>query len=174
MSGCKTALVHDVSMTILSSFVRQFSPNVSKSTYKRGAEPNISWSKTCSYFSVKLIKQHIFKPKCNRRNKSMQEKESIMASLVMPNSYPRDGIFNPNLTTIKYSYIQNLFIFTTVDVKCSMVLLVRHHTLQIIIIIGSFTNGHFIWNLWNEPSASFINFIWNDHLWKILFIIWPF
>ena len=22
-------------------------------------------------------------------------------SLVMPNSYPRDGIFNPNLTTIK-------------------------------------------------------------------------
>ena len=27
------------------------------------------------------------------------------ASLVMPNSYPRDGIFNPNLTTIKDSYI---------------------------------------------------------------------
>ena len=26
------------------------------------------------------------------------------ASLVMPNSYPRDGIFNPNLTTIKDSY----------------------------------------------------------------------
>ena len=54
----------------------------------------------------------------------MQEKESIMivrselkipslgiivrhhsASLVMPNSYPRDGIFNPHLTTIKDSYI---------------------------------------------------------------------
>ena len=28
------------------------------------------------------------------------------ASLVMPNSYPRDGIFNPHLTTIKDSYIQ--------------------------------------------------------------------
>ena len=26
------------------------------------------------------------------------------ASLVMPNSYPRDGIFNPHLTTIKDSY----------------------------------------------------------------------
>ena len=28
------------------------------------------------------------------------------ASLVMPNSYPLDGIFNPNLTTIKDSYRQ--------------------------------------------------------------------
>ena len=35
-------------------------------------------------------------------------------------------------------------------------------------------SGHFIWNLWNEPLASFINFIWNDHECKILFIIWPF
>ena len=53
----------------------------------------------------------------------MQEKESVMvvrfelkipslgitgrhhsASLKMPNSYPRDGIFNPNLTTINDSY----------------------------------------------------------------------
>ena len=53
----------------------------------------------------------------------MQEKESIMvvrcelkipsleitvrhhlASLVMPNSYPRDGIFNSHLTIIKDSY----------------------------------------------------------------------
>ena len=53
----------------------------------------------------------------------MQEKDSIMvfrcelkiqslgisvrnhlASLVMPNSYPRDGIFNQHLTTIKDSY----------------------------------------------------------------------
>ena len=53
----------------------------------------------------------------------MQEKEYIMVvrrdlktthlgitvrhhpvSLVMPNSYPRDGIFNPRLTTIKASY----------------------------------------------------------------------
>ena len=39
---------------------------------------------------------------------------------------------------------------------------------------GSYTSGHFIWNLWNEPSASFINFIWNDHECKILFIIWQF
>ena len=38
----------------------------------------------------------------------------------------------------------------------------------------SYTRGHFIWNLWNEPLASFINFIWNDHSCKILFIIWPF
>ena len=28
---------------------------------------------------------------------------------------------------------------------------------------GSYTSGHFIWNLWNDPWASFINFIWNDH-----------
>ena len=33
---------------------------------------------------------------------------------------------------------------------------------------------HFIWYLWNEPSASFINFTWNDHECKILFIIWLF
>ena len=38
----------------------------------------------------------------------------------------------------------------------------------------SYTSGHFIWNLWNEPSASFNNFIWNDQECKILFIIWPF
>ena len=36
---------------------------------------------------------------------------------------------------------------------------------------GSYTSGHFIWNLWNEPSASFINFVWNDHKYKILFNI---
>ena len=36
------------------------------------------------------------------------------------------------------------------------------------------TSGQLISNLWNEPSASFINFIWNDHECKILFIIWPF
>ena len=64
-----------------------------------------------SYFSVNLIKEQIFKPKCGCLRKSMQEKESIMdvrcelkipslgiivrhhsASLVMPNRYPRDGI----------------------------------------------------------------------------------
>ena len=39
---------------------------------------------------------------------------------------------------------------------------------------GSYTSGHFIWNLWNSPKASFINFIWNDHACKILFIIWLF
>ena len=32
----------------------------------------------CSYFSIKLIKQHILKPKCNCRKKSMQEKEPVM------------------------------------------------------------------------------------------------
>ena len=66
----------------------------------------------------------MFKPKCNYRKKSMQEIESVMvvwfklkipslgitawhhsASLVMPSSYPRDGIFNPNRTTIKYAFI---------------------------------------------------------------------
>ena len=26
---------------------------------------------------------------------------------------------------------------------------------------GSYTSGHFIWNLWNQPLASFINFRWN-------------
>ena len=55
--------------------------------------------------------------------KSMQEKEPVMvvrfelkipslgitvrhhsASLVMPNSYPRDGILNPILTNVKDSY----------------------------------------------------------------------
>ena len=39
---------------------------------------------------------------------------------------------------------------------------------------GSYTSGHFISNLWNEPLASFINFIRNDHECKILFIIWLF
>ena len=69
------------------------------------------------------MKKGIFKLKSYYRRKSMQEKESIMvvrcglkitshriivrhhsASLVMPNSYPHDGIFNPHHTTIKDSY----------------------------------------------------------------------
>ena len=36
----------------------------------------------------------------------------------------------------------------------------------------SYTSGHFIWNLWNDPKAGFINFIWNELKCKILFIIW--
>ena len=63
----------------------------------------------------------------------MQEKESIMVvrcrlkipslgitvlhssvSLVMPNSYPHDGIFNPHLTTIKDSYtLEPVFLYWT-------------------------------------------------------------
>ena len=39
---------------------------------------------------------------------------------------------------------------------------------------GSYTGGHFIWNLWNSPKAHFINFILNDNECKIRFIIWPF
>ena len=39
---------------------------------------------------------------------------------------------------------------------------------------GSHMSGHFIRNLWKEPLASFINFIWKDHKCKILFIIWMF
>ena len=46
--------------------------------------------------------------------------------------------------------------------------------LYLLVYRESYTSGHFIWNLWNEPSASFINFIWNDHECKILFIIWRF
>ena len=50
--GCKTTLVQDVSMTmlpflrhifdVLTSFSRNFLPNISTSTYKRGAVPNFS------------------------------------------------------------------------------------------------------------------------------------
>ena len=39
---------------------------------------------------------------------------------------------------------------------------------------GSYTSGHFIWNLWNSPKARFINFSLNDHEFQVLFIIWPF
>ena len=39
---------------------------------------------------------------------------------------------------------------------------------------GDYMNGHFMWKVWNQPLASFINFIWNDHECKILFIIQPF
>ena len=48
------------------------------------------------------------------------------------------------------------------------------HQKEILINRGSYTSCHFIWNLWNEPLGSFINFIWNDHECKILFIMWLF
>ena len=47
---------------------------------------------------------------------------------------------------------------------------VREHVLY----WGSYSSGHFVWNLWNEPLVSFIKFIWKDHKFKILFITWPF
>ena len=119
--------VHDISMTIL-TFWRHFT-SVFRQTFRRqriGEEPyRTSLDRKNSYFSVKSVKQHIFSPKCNCRKKSMQENKSVMvvrfelkipslgitvrhhsASLVMPNSYPRDEIFSPNLTTMKDSYRQ--------------------------------------------------------------------
>ena len=86
---------------------------------------------------LKLINEYIFKPKCNCRRKSMQEKESIMvvwcklkvpslritvlhhsASLAMLNSYRRDTIFNPQLTAIKNSYNKE-------NVQCSNICYTR-------------------------------------------------
>ena len=46
-------------------------------------------------------------------------------------------------------------------------------TLEMLRYRRSYTRGNFIWNLWNEPSAHFINFIRNAHKCKILIIIWP-
>ena len=43
--GCKMTLVFDISMTILTSFSRQFLPSVLTSANKKGAIPNFSWSK---------------------------------------------------------------------------------------------------------------------------------
>ena len=45
---------------------------------------------------------------------------------------------------------------------------------ELIIYTASHIRGHFIWDLWNEPLVSFINFIWTDHECNILFITWPF
>ena len=39
---------------------------------------------------------------------------------------------------------------------------------------GSNMSDHLNWDLWNQPSASFIDLIWKDHKCKILFIIWLF
>ena len=81
-------------------FSRQFLPNLSTSTYKRGAKTKHFLIEKC-YFSIKLIKQHIFKPKCNCWEKSMKRnricngclvriensvtQDNCSASLVMPN-----------------------------------------------------------------------------------------
>lgn len=37
----------------------------------------------------------------------------------------------------------------------------------------NFTWVVIIWKIWNELSAHFINFVWNDHKFKSLYIIWP-
>ena len=58
-------------------------------------------------FQQKINKITQTQAKYNRRRKSMQEKETTMAVRALwglPNSYPRDGIFKPRLTTIKDSY----------------------------------------------------------------------
>ena len=118
---CKTTLVHDIRMTIL-TFGRHywrlddiFPPKFRCQCNRE--EPNQTvFDRKCSYFGVQIIKQNIFKPKCSCRRKSMQEKESVkvilcelkippLGSLVMLNNYSSDRIFSPHLTTIKDSYI---------------------------------------------------------------------
>ena len=46
--------------------------------------------------------------------------DGIFASLVMPNSYPRDGIFNPNLKSIKDSYIVTPTLATSKSIRLKM------------------------------------------------------
>ena len=56
--------------------------------------------------SLCVVMNATFKIK-HSKSKGMQEKESNMCvrqSLVMSNSDPRDGIFNPHLTPMKDSY----------------------------------------------------------------------
>ena len=67
-------LIFDVDVTFLRQFPRHnFDINIQeRSRIEHFLIEN------CSYISVKLIKQYIFKSKCNCRRKSMQEKESIM------------------------------------------------------------------------------------------------
>ena len=60
-----------------------------------------------------------------------------------------------------------IFYWTTVNFKSDKI--------QFKIVIWeteSFSRGHFIWNLWDTSKARLINFIWNDHECKILYI-WP-
>ena len=135
MWGCKTTCARcqyddfDILASFLTSwhlFHVSFRQIFRLQSIREEPNPTSLDKKKCSYFSIKLIKQHVckFKPKCNSWKKSMQEKESVMvvrfklkipslgitvrhhtASLLMSNSYPCDGIFNPNLTIIKDSYI---------------------------------------------------------------------
>ena len=67
--GCKTTLVHDISITILTFWRLLWRIDV----WER-SRTELFLIKKCSYSSVKLIKQHISKSKCNCRRKSMQEK----------------------------------------------------------------------------------------------------
>ena len=116
MSSYAGVIVRQLScMTILT-------PNIPLPTIRE--EPNRTFlDKKWSYFGLKLMKQCMFKSNCNCQRKSMQANRICnghwcelkipslritiwhqSASLMMPNSYPLDGIFNPYLTTIKDSY----------------------------------------------------------------------
>ena len=81
---CKTTLMHDVSMMSWMSFLTSWH-HFHISFHQTFRCQHIERSCTehflieiCSYFSIKLMKQHIFKSKCNFWRKSMQEKEYIM------------------------------------------------------------------------------------------------
>ena len=67
---------------------------------RKGSSPTSVMSKCMKCISGMVVKTGVA---------SVSERKKITlrlytASLVMPSSYPRDGIFNPNLTTIKDSY----------------------------------------------------------------------
>ena len=62
-------------------------------------------------------------------------------------------------------YRLGYYFFILHSLKCWSV----HHSIQLRKHRGFYKSGHFIWNLWNEPWASFINFISNDREWKLLF-----
>ena len=56
------------------------------------------------------------------------------------------------------------------DIELMFILKARKSPLRVIWSTESYTRGHFMWNLWNSPKARFINFIWNDHTYKNLYI----
>ena len=135
----------------------------------------------CHYFSIFYICPH----PCISWTPSFFTRSSIPNYFFWYDYEPCDlYLQNRFWYSWKYGNLQFVFIsFLSVAFPCVLYLWVKRYrchvvyndvtrhsvTRSLMLHRGSYTRGHFIWNLWNEPSASFINFIWNDHECKILF-----
>ena len=103
--GHPTGLIRVFAVHMKKAWVLSYSMNAQRRLIRLGGCPG--WSES-SLGAQSFWEEYARKRICNDCSVQIEYSvtwDNCSASLVMPNSYPCDWIFNPNVTTIKDSYI---------------------------------------------------------------------